>query len=67
MDKATAIVWIGEMYLEASAPTERLAIGRSEFLNGWKDLLPESWRKEASINSLPVRSETYPCVTAYLL
>ncbi|OKL64022.1 hypothetical protein UA08_00247 [Talaromyces atroroseus] len=60
MDKKVCIQWIGETYLEATAPNERLAIGRSEFLNAWKDLLPETWRDEASLNSLPEYSYKYP-------
>lgn len=55
LDKGVCIKWIGETYLEATAPTEKRAIGRSEFLTAWKDLLPETWRKEASLSSLPVR------------
>lgn len=31
-----------------------MAIGRSEFLNAWKDYLPESWRDEASLSKLTV-------------
>lgn len=37
------------------APTSGSAIGRSEFLNAWKDHLPESWRKEVAFSKLPVR------------
>lgn len=55
LDKGVCIKWIGETYLEATAPTEKRAIGRSEFLTSWKDLLPETWRKEASLSSLTVR------------
>lgn len=54
MDKDVCIKWIGETYLEATAPTEKRAIGRLEFLNAWKDLLPETWRNEASLSHLPV-------------
>lgn len=55
MDKDVCIKWIGETYLEATAPTEKHAIGRSEFLNAWKDLLPETWRNAASLSKLSVR------------
>jgi sister chromatid cohesion protein DCC1 len=54
MDKTVCIQWIGETYLEATAPVERRALGRSEFLNAWKDLLPETWRDGASLSNLPV-------------
>lgn len=54
MDKDICVKWIGETYLEATAPAEKRAIGRSEFLNAWKDLLPETWRNEASLSNLPV-------------
>lgn len=55
MDKDVCIKWIGETYLEATAPTEKHAIGRSEFLNAWRDLLPETWRNAAALSNLPVR------------
>lgn len=54
MDKNVCVQWIGGTYLETIAPNERLAIGRSEFLNAWKDLLPETWRNEPVLNKLPV-------------
>lgn len=46
--------WVGETYLEAMAPMEDSAIGRSEFLNAWKDHLPESWRDGVALTELPV-------------
>lgn len=46
--------WIGEVYLEANAPDPTMAIGRAEFLESWKDLLPESWRREAMWDNLKV-------------
>lgn len=46
--------WVGETYLEAAAPTAAAAVGRSEFLNAWKDHLPEGWREEATFSKLTV-------------
>lgn len=55
IDKPRCIQWVGETYLQAMAPTSGSAIGRSEFLNAWKDHLPESWRNEVAFSKLPVR------------
>lgn len=63
LDKSMCVRWIGETYLEVAAPTERLAVGRSEFLNVWKDLLPETWRNEAYLANLPV---SQMMLTAYM-
>ncbi|EAW14449.1 putative sister chromatid cohesion protein Dcc1 [Aspergillus clavatus NRRL 1] len=52
IDKDTCTRWVGEMYLEAVAPTSQSAIGRSEFLNAWKDHLPENWRDEVVLSKL---------------
>ncbi|KAL3706509.1 hypothetical protein TMatcc_007521 [Talaromyces marneffei ATCC 18224] len=60
LDKDVCIKWIGETYLEATAPTEKRAIGQSEFLNAWKDLLPETWRTEALLSNLPEASYKRP-------
>lgn len=54
LDKASCTRWVGETYLEAMAPTPGSAIGRSEFLNAWKDYLPEPWRNEAVLSKLTV-------------
>lgn len=42
------------MYLEAKATGASSAIGESEFINSWKDQLPESWREDVSKSILPV-------------
>ncbi|KAL1969683.1 hypothetical protein VTN77DRAFT_8236 [Rasamsonia byssochlamydoides] len=60
LDKVVSIRWIGETYLEVSAPTASSAIGRTEFINGWKDLLPESWRDQATLDMLREGSYKYP-------
>lgn len=54
LGKTSCTRWVGETYLEAMAPTSKSAIGRSEFLNAWKDHLPESWRNEAALSKLTV-------------
>ncbi|KAJ5561019.1 hypothetical protein N7535_009216 [Penicillium sp. DV-2018c] len=51
-DRKECTQWVGETYLAATAPTSSSAIGRSEFLRGWKDCLPESWRGEAALSKL---------------
>ncbi|KKA25664.1 hypothetical protein T310_0304 [Rasamsonia emersonii CBS 393.64] len=60
LDKVVSIRWVGETYLEVSAPTAASAIGRTEFINGWKDLLPESWRDQATLDALTVRDIPFP-------
>ncbi|KAK2812975.1 hypothetical protein FQN50_000996 [Emmonsiellopsis sp. PD_5] len=54
IDKQVAVSWIGETYLEATAPDPTLAISRDQFLDSWKDLLPEAWRDEATWDNLKV-------------
>ncbi|GMF67927.1 unnamed protein product [Aspergillus oryzae] len=54
IDRACCTQWVGETYLEAMAPTTASSIGRSEFLNAWKDLLPESWRDDVAFSKLTV-------------
>ena len=41
------------------APTAGSAVGRREFLNSWKDYLPESWRNEATLSNLTVSVLSY--------
>lgn len=53
--KEACVRWVGETYLETTATSNASAIAESEFLNGWKDQLPESWREDVSIAILPVR------------
>ncbi|OAT01842.1 sister chromatid cohesion protein Dcc1 [Blastomyces dermatitidis ER-3] len=60
LDKDTTVSWVGEVYLEANAPDPTMAIGRAEFLESWKDLLPESWRSEATWDNLKSDSHQYP-------
>ncbi|PYH43978.1 putative sister chromatid cohesion protein Dcc1 [Aspergillus saccharolyticus JOP 1030-1] len=52
LDKDACVRWVGETYLEAFAPMASAAIGRSEFLNAWKDHLPEAWREEVALARL---------------
>lgn len=54
IDKARCTRWVGETYLEARAPAQGSAIGLSEFLNDWKDHLPDSWRDEVALSKLTV-------------
>lgn len=53
-DKDVNVRWVAETYLEATAPNPATAISRTEFLNNWKDNLPEAWRSQASWASLKV-------------
>ncbi|EYE96617.1 putative sister chromatid cohesion protein Dcc1 [Aspergillus ruber CBS 135680] len=64
IEKPRCIQWIGETYLEAKAPTAMSALGRSEFLNAWKDHLPESWRSEVAFSKLPEGSYKLPDPTS---
>ncbi|PGH02348.1 hypothetical protein AJ80_08870 [Polytolypa hystricis UAMH7299] len=55
LDKNTTAKWIGEIYLETTAPDTGRAISHAQFLEAWRDLLPESWRAEASLDNMEVR------------
>ncbi|KAL4768275.1 hypothetical protein BDW60DRAFT_219883 [Aspergillus nidulans var. acristatus] len=52
--KEACVRWVGETYLEATATSNAYAIAENEFLNAWKDQLPDSWREDVSIAILPV-------------
>ncbi|PYI21107.1 sister chromatid cohesion protein Dcc1 [Aspergillus violaceofuscus CBS 115571] len=52
LDREVCVRWVGETYLEAMAPMASAAVGRSEFLNAWKDHLPEAWREEVALAKL---------------
>ncbi|KAE8380145.1 sister chromatid cohesion protein Dcc1 [Aspergillus bertholletiae] len=60
IDKTRCTQWVGETYLEAKAPATVSGIGRSEFLNAWKDLLPESWRDDVAFSKLTENSYKHP-------
>ncbi|OJJ66874.1 hypothetical protein ASPBRDRAFT_59310 [Aspergillus brasiliensis CBS 101740] len=60
IDKERCVRWVGETYLEAVAPTAGAAAGRSEFLNAWKDHLPEGWREEATFSKLTEDKHRFP-------
>ncbi|OXV05254.1 hypothetical protein Egran_06978 [Elaphomyces granulatus] len=59
IDKTTCIRWVGETYLEAKAPAMTSAIEQSQFMKEWMDLLPESWRDDASVTHLTEGSYRY--------
>ncbi|WEW57424.1 hypothetical protein PRK78_002891 [Emydomyces testavorans] len=52
LDKSTTINWVGNVYLEAMAPTPKFAISRNEFLAAWRDLTPEKWRVDVTVVGL---------------
>ncbi|KAI1932045.1 hypothetical protein LOZ65_000859 [Ophidiomyces ophidiicola] len=52
LEKETTIAWVGSVYLEAFAPSTQFAISHTEFVEIWKDLVPERWRNEISIDSI---------------
>ncbi|PWY89010.1 hypothetical protein BO70DRAFT_393529 [Aspergillus heteromorphus CBS 117.55] len=60
VDKEECVRWVGETYLEAVAPSANSAVGRSEFLNAWKDRLPEAWREEAALSKLTEDKYRFP-------
>ncbi|GES60237.1 sister chromatid cohesion protein Dcc1 [Aspergillus terreus] len=60
IDKDGCVRWVGETYLEAMAPSSAAALGRSEYLNAWKDHLPESWTGDVALSKLPESSYKYP-------
>lgn len=55
-DGEKVVSWTGRVYLEATAPLPSSRISQSKYLNGWRDLLPEGLRKEASMDRIKVRS-----------
>lgn len=63
IDKDACIQWVGETYLEATAPGAGSAISESELLDAWRDQLPEAWRGDVSLSTLPVSciSESIVC------
>ena len=48
---------MGEIYLEAKATSTTSAIDENEFINAWKDQLPEPWRGDVSKSILPVSGD----------
>ncbi|KAL4919562.1 hypothetical protein BDW62DRAFT_41504 [Aspergillus aurantiobrunneus] len=60
IDKKTCIRWVGAIYLEATAIGAGSAVGESEFMNAWKDQLPETWRGDVSISVLPRNCYLHP-------
>ncbi|KAI1918930.1 hypothetical protein LOZ39_001075 [Ophidiomyces ophidiicola] len=50
LEKETTIAWVGSVYLEAFAPSPQYAISHTEFVEIWKDLVPERWRNEITID-----------------
>ncbi|PGH10883.1 hypothetical protein AJ79_05243 [Helicocarpus griseus UAMH5409] len=64
LDKDSVVAWVGEAYLEANAPDPTMAVDRAEFLDSWKDLLPESWRGEATWVTLKACNKLIPCYVA---
>ncbi|KAL1999606.1 hypothetical protein VTN02DRAFT_4278 [Thermoascus thermophilus] len=60
IDRTICTRWVGETYLEATAPTTDSAVARATFINTWKDYLPEPWRNEASVSQLTDGSYKHP-------
>ncbi|KAL2829277.1 hypothetical protein BDW59DRAFT_38640 [Aspergillus cavernicola] len=60
IDKETCVRWVGEAYLEATASSAASAISQNEFLNAWRDQLPETWREDASLALLPENCYMHP-------
>ncbi|EER24512.1 hypothetical protein CPC735_058820 [Coccidioides posadasii C735 delta SOWgp] len=48
LNREITINWVGDVYLEAMAPNPRLAVPEREFLETWRDLIPEKWRIEVT-------------------
>lgn len=54
MDKEATVTFTGQLYLEVVAPSAAHAVSKTAFQEGWKDLLPESWRRDATCDKLMV-------------
>ncbi|KAL8655614.1 MAG: hypothetical protein Q9210_000779 [Variospora velana] len=53
IDAATCAYWTGSVRLQAGPRESTLAI--NDFLTDWRDHLPESWRRHATLDLLKVR------------
>ncbi|KAL4807683.1 hypothetical protein BDV18DRAFT_158889 [Aspergillus unguis] len=60
IDRDTCLKWVGEVCLEAKAIGAASAVGEGEYLNSWKDQLPEAWREYVSISILPKSCYVHP-------
>ncbi|KAL2837179.1 hypothetical protein BJY01DRAFT_47248 [Aspergillus pseudoustus] len=60
IDKDGCVRWVGETYLEATAPGASSAISEGELLDAWRDQLPESWRDNVSLSILPETCYMHP-------
>lgn len=52
LDKDRTVAWVGEIYLETTAPNSKTAITRKAFLSDWANLLPEKWCTDVSVDQL---------------
>ena len=57
LDRNLTVRWVGLLILQSHSETQpdspRLVQG--EFLAAWKEALPEEWREDATVETLPVR------------
>ncbi|KAL2819097.1 hypothetical protein BJX63DRAFT_27596 [Aspergillus granulosus] len=60
IDKDSCVRWVGETYLETTAPGASSAISESELLDAWRDQLPETWRDSVSLSILPETCYMHP-------
>ncbi|KAK2827866.1 hypothetical protein FQN49_007263 [Arthroderma sp. PD_2] len=51
-DQYKTAAWTGEVILEASTSTPTSTLNLETYTSDWKDLLPEQWRGDASIDKL---------------
>ncbi|KAI5300969.1 hypothetical protein KEM55_003597 [Ascosphaera atra] len=63
LDKPSTVVWTGLTLLEAKAPRMASAIDDHAFIAQWKDLVPEDWREDATLNKLKVCKKKQICAS----
>ena len=53
LDKDKTVSWVGAAFLESKQASGN-SIHLIEFLQGWRDLLPESWRPSVNLHAIKV-------------
>lgn len=61
LHQETTIKWVGHIMLEArhQNPVEQSKMDKAQFVNAWKDALPEAWRNHATLDVLKVCSHLH--------
>lgn len=63
LNRDKCVSWVGEILLEELSIPDQ-AVAESDFLNNWKNQLPEEWRKHAALSALKVMH--WPLLESYV-